>query len=1002
MAARINVFILLFLAGFIPWAGPASAAVADPFAPPQFEIWEPPSPRLHRSESISSITQTQDGYLWLGTARGAIRFDGRSSRIFNPDTAPEIRGYSIADLIRDPREGLWILTDRGSLSYHLRGAIRRIGRNEGMPAMGIVAAVPGEGGLLALTAPNRLLRLKDSAANGAIIQGLPEGSRVRGLQRDHQGNIWILATQDAGLTLLQLRDNRAIPTDLALSIDAKIAPSRSGGVLIVSDREVIHYNGESSTRLTEELPFPEQGSEITAAFESMDGLLWIGSRTQGLFVYSPTQDAVYSPRELGFEFRSRRVSAIFQDREYHIWISDGDGALHRIRRRIFETLPPDEARSSFPIRSICEAPDGSIWIGSAGGGLVRRKDGKVHDFDAADGLEGAEIQAVCAAPAGTIWAAVRNHGLYFSRNGKRFIKAKGLPSVAINALYVAPDGTLWVGTNDQGLFRRGAGAFEPVDITREDGPFEERSVSRVLADADGVVWAATNGGGLKRIEGDDVTHFEHAPEDPTGLPSNYIFALALGAEGNLWIGASRGLCRHDGSSFRSVRMADNLNGSHIYDIFEDGLQQLWLTSDEGILRIKKPALENYFEGVHSQVRCAVFDEADGLRELPSNTHSQPSSWQAKDGRLWIPTGAQATILDPARMAENPRAPAVVIEELRADNTTYDLSQPIVIPPGVSELSIRFAGISFADPHRVTFSRRLEGFEPDWIHHRGIGLAVYDDLRPGRYVFQLKAANKDGVETPGLTTLEFELLPPFWRTTWFLGLMIGVLLLLVRYISIRKIRDRLRYLLRERALEGERARIAKDMHDDLGANLTQISLMGELLRRNPDNPTEVEKNAARIAERSRLVSQKLDEIVWAVNPKNDSLDKLATYLVHFAEEFLEPADIRCRLEVPPKLPDRPVDSELRHSIFMGVKEAMNNAVKYSDSPEIRLRMALSGNEFKVSVEDDGVGFDPAAASGTGSDGLANMRKRAEEHGGRFEILSEAGKGTTATFIFRLPG
>ncbi len=997
MSARINLLIPC-LTGLVFWGSVAGNAAPVP-SPPQFDIWIPPSPRLHRSESITSITQTRDGYLWLGTARGAIRFDGRSSRIFNPDTTPKIRGYSIADLIRDPKEGLWILTARGSLSYHLKGAVKRIGGAMGMPELGILAAQPGIGGVMAIAAPDQLIRLREQSTETSTILGLPENSRIHRMARDFQDVVWLICTRDAGLTLMRLAENRAIPTGLELDSGARTTPSRSGGLLIADGDGLVHFDGESARQLTDWGQPGNPSFEITCLHESHDGLVWIGSRTQGLFIYSPTHDAVFRPAQLGFEFESLHVTAIFQDRENHVWISDGAGLLHRIKRRIFENMRLGDENSSSLIRSISEAPDGSIWFGTDDG-LHRLQNGTRRQLGPNAGIPAGEVVSVCATRAGSIWASVRNRGLYFSKNGARFSKASGLPSVAVTALYDAPDGTLWVGTNDLGLFRRERQSFAPIENTRANGLFEERSVTRIVAGPDGVIWVGTNGGGLKRWKDGQVTHFESDPGSASGLPSNYIFALRPDAAGLLWIGTSRGLCRYDGASIESVKMADNLESTHVFEIYEDDLLRLWLASDEGVLRVDRSALEAYFEGSLPQIRCAVFDEADGLRELPANTRTQPASCQAGNGQIWIPTGDHATILDPMRMAENPRAPVVVIEELRAENQGYDLSKPIIIPPGASEISIRFAGISFADPHRVTFSWRLEGLEPEWVEHRGIGLAKYDNLDPGTYVFQLKAANKDGVWTPGITSLEFELLPPFWRTSWFLSLLIAALLLLVRYVSMRKIRDRLRYLIRERALENERARIAKDMHDDLGANLTQISLMGELLRRNPGDPSEVEKNAARIAERSRLVSQKLDEIVWAVNPKNDSLDKLASYLVHFAEEFLEPTDIHCRLEVPPRLPDRPVDSELRHDIFMAVKEAMNNAVKYSEATEIRLRISLVSREFTIAVEDDGRGFAPAAAASRGGNGLANMRKRAEEHGGRFEIESAPGKGSIVRFTFPL--
>ena len=990
--------LVTLVAGVALWTTTASGAPSNTAPVPRFEIWTPPSLRLHRSDAISSIAQTRDGYLWLGTARGVIRFDGRSSRIFNPDTESAIRGFSIAQLIRDAREGLWILTGRGSLAYYSSGNVRGVGRTEGMPEMGITAALGGDGGVLAVTTDKQLHHFRTNTVTEARIQGLGADAHVRRIIEDTDDRRWLVATDNGLISLFSLTGNQATPTSLSLPDAARIEPAESGGLLVVSGSVLSRYEDNELKPLTEGLPFTDSGSEITAIVEDASGLIWIGSRTRGLIVYSPIHDMVWSPDDLGFSLSRRHVSAILRDRENHIWVSDGAGQLHRIRRRNVESIRP-VGSSGFLVRSICEGKDGSMWIGTDGGGLHRIHQDVSERFGIEHGLQGEEIQAVCEDLDGVLWVAVKRNGLFRGING-RFRPERGIPSSEITALHVEPDGALWIGTNDKGLFVRRNKRFKIVDIAHPDGSFEERSVSCIERDDTGALWIGTNGGGLKRIEGEETSHFVHEPNTPGSLPNNYIFALHAADEGRLWIGTSRGLSLIDGESFHPIRMADGLATSHVFEIFEDDLERLWLATDDGILRIESSALEAYLDGGRGEVRCAVFDETDGLRDRPSNVRSHPSACQTSDNKIWIPTGEWATVISPLQMAENPRAPVVVIEDFRIDDKTYDIAQPIVVPPGGEELSIRYAGISFADPHRVTFSHRLEGSDPDWVERRGIGIATYHDLDPGRYTFHLRAANKDGVWTPGAKTLEFELLPPFWLTNWFLAISVATIILLVRYLALKSVRARLRYLLRERALESERARIAKDMHDDLGANLTQIGLMSELMRRNPDNPAEVEKNAMRIAERSRQVSLTLDEIVWAVNPKNDSLDKLANYLVHFAEEFLEPTDIRLRLDVPPKLPEWKIDSELRHNIFMIVKEAMNNSVKYSNADEIKLHISIDGRNLQIAVTDNGEGFDPQAPGATGSDGLANMRKRVEDHDGVLTLESSAGGGASVAFIFKL--
>ena len=276
-------------------------------------------------------------------------------------------------------------------------------------------------------------------------------------------------------------------------------------------------------------------------------------------------------------------------------------------------------------------------------------------------------------------------------------------------------------------------------------------------------------------------------------------------------------------------------------------------------------------------------------------------------------------------------------------------------------------------------------------------AVYTHLPAGHYRFRVVACNNDGVWSQAGASLPFSVLPPFWKTWWFISLCslaaLGTAGGAARYISLRNLRAELKRLEQQYALEKERSRIARDIHDDLGAGLTQITLLSELGQKNGAAPKELESHFRQISDRAREIIQSMDAIVWAVNPKNDTLDHLADYLPRFAEDFLRSTAIRCRIDVPPVLPEVPLTAEIRHHLFLTVKEALHNVVKHSSASEVWIRLSVDGNTFSIIIEDNGPGFLPPHHSpAPRGNGLSNMKKRLDEIGGRVEFHSRPGQGT----------
>jgi signal transduction histidine kinase len=445
----------------------------------------------------------------------------------------------------------------------------------------------------------------------------------------------------------------------------------------------------------------------------------------------------------------------------------------------------------------------------------------------------------------------------------------------------------------------------------------------------------------------------------------------------------------------------------MFETIEDDFGYFWMSCLKGIWRVSKKELDALDQKQIKTVHSAFYGKLDGFFSVQCNGVSKPSGFKTSDGRIWFPTTKGLVAVDP-RIKPNQLEPSVVIEQVVTEKGPLDLAlrppsldSPLRIPRGRGDLEIHYTALSLQIPEKNHFKYMLETVDPDWVNADARRIAYYNHLEPGQYRFHVIACNNDGLWNETGATLAMELVPPFWETTWFRALAVlslaGSLAGSVRYVSVKRLRGKLLALEQQHAIEKERARIAKDIHDDLGASLTQITLLSD--RADREVPDELRANARKISSTAREIAQSLDEIVWAVNPEHDTLEGLVEYLSQSADDFLEDTTIRSLVKLPSTLPHHSIPADTRHQFFLAFREALNNAVKHAEASEIQLEVVAEASELQIKIADNGIGFDPATAQGRGN-GLSNMRKRLEAIGGRFSVASSPGHGTTVDLTISL--
>lgn len=932
---------------------------------------------------VRALAQTPDGYLWVGTLHGLARFDGGRFRVFDTANTPTLQHERIESLAVDVKGRLWVGDTAGGITMYDGGVFGRVTLPADWPARPVLRLVgAASGAMWAVNDEGTALCVRE---NGST-QIVRERAHPSLFAVDGAGAAWVVA----GGRLLRLDETgERTPVGgltLARGCQALFA-ARSGGLWMLNEGRLQRWQ---AGKWMEDRGWADWGTIVLAAFiETQDGRIVGGSFKDGVRILHP--DGVAERIDESSGLGHNWAYCLMEDREGTVWVGTGNGGLNGLNaRRVTMVDTPDHWRSS-ALLSVTPAASGGVWIGTEGGGVYRLQDGKVTNLPERNGIWQGVATSVLEDRAGVLWVGTWNSGLRRLEEGelRPTYPAKEGRNVVLT-VFESVSGDLWVGTREgPGRLRNGHWNWFENESALRNGP-----VRCFAEQPDGTLWCGRDDGTLLRIGSGGTSTVSLG----AGLIGEQVRTLLADADGTLWVGTRRGLGRWRDGRLKLLTTRHGLPHDVVCQILDDRAGNLWIGSLGGIFRAARADLHRAADGETDAVPCVVCDQTSGLATLELSGTTQPAACRTADGRLWFATGKGLATVRPDSVRSNQQPPPVLIEEILVDGVALTTApgELVQVPPGGRRFEFRYTGLSLTNPGRVGFCHRLLGLHEDWYESETRRAAVYAQLPPGRYEFQVRARNADGVWNKSGATLAVWVQPQFWQTWWFrsgawTGSMAAVGLgvaLLVR----RRSRRRLAALERQRALEQERGRIARDIHDDLGSSLTRIVMLSESARTGIDPPEQVASHLEEINQTSRELTVRMSEIVWAVNPEHDTLDSFATFAGNHARAFLQRAGVRCRLDVPVALPPLPVDSAVRHQLFLAFKEAVHNAVRHAGATCVGIILAITDGRLTLAVQDDGRGFDPDAVAGRGH-GLANMARRLADLGGECTVDSAPGKGCT---------
>jgi signal transduction histidine kinase/ligand-binding sensor domain-containing protein len=757
-------------------------------------------------------------------------------------------------------------------------------------------------------------------------------------------------------TLLQ-RFDEDFQTQLAKGkmMDPEKSPvlrDRTGRVWTASASGGASVEREGEPPIPVEFPQWGRNYEVNEMMEDAEGNVWIASPINGLARVRQARVAVMDPNIGQVE---RAVSALIEDRSGAWWIANRRGGLNRWTPSESRFVEFTNSRSFRPAAAMFEDRDARLWVASRDGSVFLKED-EVFLPQFSKTQVPSKVRSITQDRSGALWfGGTQGLASYTNEVVKDFGSDQGVGDVDVTVVQPFPGGKVIAGTTNGKVLLGDGGGFKTV---AESQVLNHQWVSGTLTISAKETWVSTLGSGL------------------------YLW------DGETWLG-------FDGD--------DGLPDSRLTCVLNDDHGHIWLGSLGGIIRVARKELLARRNDPDAPVKWLRLDHTDGLPSRECIGGYQPAGWKAMNGMLWFPTGSGVVRVQPKLVEYNQVAPPVYLKSARANGILHAKANgPITTHPGRARLEFRFVGLSFSAPDKTTYRARLAGLDDSWRELGNQRVAAYEAVPPGEYTFEVMAVNGDGLRSIEPARISVVIKPHFWETVWFYITVGGAVLVVavgVGWLGARtRLKSRIQALKIRNAREGERSRIARDLHDDLGASLTEISILAALAAEDAVKTT-LHPSLDQLSAKAKYVVGSLDEIVWAVNPREDTLRSLVDYLAAFAREFLEIARIPIRTEIARNIPDCPLSTPQRHGIFLAAREVLNNIVKHSGATEVQLTITLTDRLLEITIQDNGSGFEPDYA--TGGNGLGNLRSRMQEAGGDCRIETFRKQGTTVFLTLPLP-
>ena len=959
--------------------------------------------------NIYAMAQTSDGYLWLGTEFGLLRFDGIRSTPWQPPAGQHLPDNNINSLLVTDDGTLWIGTDAGLVTWSS-------GKLTWRPELGehFVASLfeDREGTVWAGSLANsgRLCALRSDGAHCYGDDGA-FGRAVWSSYEDGSGNLW--AAAQSGLWRMKPGPPRRYPTPAELIGLSKadngrllVAVHGAGLMQLVGDH-LESYPIRSAINSNQLLSGRDLNSN--RILRDRDGGLWIGAVERGLIhVHQGRTDVFTRSNGLSGDV----VLSLFEDREGNVWVAT-TGGLDRFRELPVATISVKQGLSSDATQSVLAATDGSIWVG-AHEGLTRWQNGQATIFGKASGLPDDATQSLFQDDRGRIWAFT-DHGLAYLKD-VRFVAVNAVRGGQVHFITGDKAANLWLSEDRSLLHLRDGGGLEQIPWSRLGHP-ENASVLLSAREPGGLWLGFWRGGGVSYFK-DGQVRASYTPAN--GLGVGAVADLRLDRDESLWAATVDGLSRIKDGRITTLTSRNGLPCNTVHWTMEDDDHSFWAYTACGLVRIARTELEASIADPKHTMEKTVWDTADGVRLRSAAASSYgPRVAKSTDGKLWFLTGEGIQVVDPHHLPFNKLPPPVHIEQITADhkirwqNLWSEASSNLRLPPLNRDLEIDYTALNLVAPEKVRFKYKLEGYDRDWQDVGNRRQAFYTNLSPASYRFRVIACNNSGVWNEQGDTLELSIAPAYYQTNWFRALCVlaSLAMLWALYqLRVRALKRRQALLERNQALlerhqteiralneqmvkaqEAERIRISGELHDGVLQQITSLTLrLGKVKRQVPPD-SEATATVSGLQQQLIQIGTDIRHLSHELHPALLQEAGLPAALSSYCEEFSKVRGLPVSCEADESVEELSPGAAL--CLYRIAQEALGNAAKYAKAKKVEVRLRRSDGFVRLSVSDDGVGCAPNRAGKTGGLGLINMRERVLQLNGTFEFDSEPGRGTT---------